>query len=198
MSAHAADVPWPPDGAPGRPRIAPQPEALWAASARDVLDTDLSASGLGAGRLGDLHLFSTLARNPDLLTSWLGFGAHLLLAAGLPAPDRELVILRVARNCRCRYEWVQHERLAAGTGLSPADVARVAEGPGAPGWSPRQALLLTAADELHAHARLSDATWAALAGELSERDLVELPMLAGHYHMLAFVINTLGIEPEQP
>ena len=68
----------------------------------------------------------------------------------LPRRDTELVILRVAANCACAYEQRHHEHLARRAGLSPAEIARVAEGPDAAGWSAREATLLRAADALHA------------------------------------------------
>ena len=42
------------------------------------------------------------------------------------------------------------------------------------------------------------ATWAALAGRYDDRQLIEVPMLVGHYHMLAFTLNSLGIQVEEP
>lgn len=44
--------------------------------------------------------------------------------------------------------------------------------------------------------RITDAPWAALAARLDEHQLIELPMLVGHYVMLAGVLNSLGVEPD--
>ena len=38
--------------------------------------------------------------------------------------------------------------------------------------------------------------WAALAGFLEERPLIELPMLVGEYHLMAFTFNALGVAPD--
>ena len=70
-------------------------------------------------------------------------------------------------------------------------------GPDAPGWSERQALLLRAADEMHADGRIGDELWAQLAAQLDEVRLIELCMLIGHYEMLAMTLNSLGVEPER-
>jgi hypothetical protein len=51
-------------------------------------------------------------------------------------------------------------------------------------------------DELHAGAWISDATWPGLARHLSEKQLIELPMLIGQYHLVAFTLNSLGVQPE--
>ncbi len=116
----------------------------------------------------------------------------------LPRPDAELVILRVAFLCDSAYERAHHERMAPRFGLDRAAVQRVVDGPDAPGWSDRQRAILRAVDELHATRTLGDATWQELqdAG-LSETELIELPMLAGHYGMLAMTLNALRVPPDR-
>ncbi|HEV7773657.1 MAG TPA: carboxymuconolactone decarboxylase family protein [Conexibacter sp.] len=112
----------------------------------------------------------------------------------LPREEAELVILRVAHNTGCDYEWVQHERLAQRAGLSADEVARVRNGAAAPGWSPRQTLLLRAADELHAERRIGDELWVELAREYDERGLIELCLLIGNYEMLAMTLRSLEVQ----
>jgi AhpD family alkylhydroperoxidase len=141
------------------------------------------------------NVFTTLARHRRLFRAWLRFAARLMPFGTLPRKDTELVILRVSDNCRCAYERDHHERMGRRVGLSDAEIARVAQGPEAPGWTPRQATLLRAVDELHAERTLSDATWAALHAELpDERQAIEFCLLVGHYEMLAMTINALGVQ----
>jgi alkylhydroperoxidase family enzyme len=110
--------------------------------------------------------------------------------------DTELVILRVAHNCRSEYEWEHHRRLAERAGLDAASVSRVREGPDAPGWTPWQAALLRAADELHDERTLSDECWAELRPHVSDAEAIELLMLVGHYEMLAMTLNAMHVEPD--
>lgn len=142
------------------------------------------------------NIFRTLARHGRLFAPWLLFAGRLMPGGSLPRSDTELVILRVAHNTRCRYEWNQHERIAAKAGLSPEEIARVHDGPEASGWSERQRSILTATDELHAEKMISDGTWARLGEFLGHTELIELCMLAGHYEMLAGTINSAGIQVE--
>jgi NAD(P)-dependent dehydrogenase (short-subunit alcohol dehydrogenase family)/alkylhydroperoxidase family enzyme len=142
------------------------------------------------------HLFTTLSRHRRLYLAWLMFAGRLMPGGRLPRRDTELLILRVAHNCGCEYEWAHHEHLGQAAGLSAAEVQRVRLGPDADGWSPRQERLLRAADELHSQRMLSDELWSELQGELSEVELIELCMLVGHYEMLAMTINSLQIEPD--
>ena len=44
--------------------------------------------------------------------------------------------------------------------------------------------------------RPSDATWSVLASRYDEPQLIEVPMLVGHYHLVAFSLNTLGVQRE--
>jgi alkylhydroperoxidase family enzyme len=74
---------------------------------------------------------------------------------------------------------------------------RVAEGPQADGWSPSDASLLRAADELHERAKISESTWSELSESYDERGLIELTMLVGHYHMVAFALNSLEVELDE-
>ena len=144
------------------------------------------------------NLFTTLARHRRLFRMWLPFAGALMPRGTLPRIDTELVILRVANLNDCEYERSHHERLGKESGLSDQQIAAAAGDPESSVWSPRQALLLRAVDELHERRALSDELWDELRGELSERKLIELCMLVGHYEMLAMTIGSLGIEPDKP
>ena len=171
------------------PRIPPLPEDERDDQARELLDQ----AGVRPG--GAANIFTTLVRHPGLFRRWLPFGGKLL-AGKLPARDRELLILRTGWNCGSTYEWAQHVLIARTAGLGAEEIARVKDGPGAAGWSAADATLLRAADELHADARISDATWAALAGAYDQRQMIEVPMLVGHYHLVGFALNSLGVQVE--
>lgn len=174
-----------------QPRIAP-------GSRRDLGLLTWSATRV-AGRVLRTEppkLFTIMGRHRSLLRGWLRFAGRLMPRGRLPRRDTELVILRVAHLRGCAYEHHHHVRLGKRAGLTNADLAGIEQGPGAPGWTPREQAILTAVDELHATQDLSDGTWARLAGFLSERDLIELVLLAAHYEMLATFIGTLRIAPD--
>jgi AhpD family alkylhydroperoxidase len=116
----------------------------------------------------------------------------------LPRSETELLILRVAHNCRCEYEWDHHVRLGRRAQLSRDQIERVRVGPSAPGWTARQRALLRAADELHADRFISDQTWQALAGYFDDSHMIELCMLVGNYEMLAMTLNSLGVQKDTP
>jgi alkylhydroperoxidase family enzyme len=173
---------------PPVPRIPPLPEHEQDAQARELLG-DVAVSG------ATTNIFTTLVRHPGLFRKWLPFGGKLLTGR-LPVRDRELLILRTAWLCEAEYEWGQHAPIGRAAGLAEADLERVVEGPDDPGWAPEDAVLVRAADELHDDSCIGDETWRALAARYDERQLVEVPMVVGHYHMVAYALNTLGVELE--
>jgi AhpD family alkylhydroperoxidase len=173
------------------PRIAPGSRAeIGAVNA-------LIARAIGlATRTGPPNIFTTLGRHRGLFRRWLFFAGGLMPGGKLPRADTELLILRVAHRSGCEYEWGHHERLGRRAGLSAEEIARVRTGPTAEGWTERQALLLRAADEMHDDRCIGDATWEGLRPLLSDRDLIELCLLVGHYEMLAMTLNSLGVQPD--
>lgn len=173
------------------PRIPPLPEPEWSDELRAILEA--TPPGFDV-RLGDNNIFPTLARHEQLFRAWLPFGGFLLGRGVLGARERELLILRTGFNCSSDYEWGQHVRIAEHIGISRQEIALVAEGPDAPGWSAADAALLRAGDELHERAKIADDTWAALAESHDERGLLEIAILVGHYHMVAFALNSAGVE----
>jgi 4-carboxymuconolactone decarboxylase len=142
-----------------------------------------------------MNVFNTLLRNEGLFARWTPFLGKLL-AGKLPARDREILILRTAQLCGSAYEWGQHDIIGRRAGLTHADLLRIVAGPDAAGWSPTEWLLMQAADEMHEHCAVSDPTWAGLASRYDEAQLIEIPMVVGHYHMVAFVLNSLRVEAE--
>jgi len=172
------------------PRIPPLPR-----EGRDPKTAEL-LEALSAFNGVELNIFATLAHHPRLLKRWSDFGGALLYGGKLPARERELLILRTGYLCQAPYEWGQHVTIGKASGLTDEEIARVALGPDAPGWSDADALLLRAADELHRDSTVSDESWGPLAERFDEQQLIELCMVVGQYHLVAMALNALGVEPE--
>jgi alkylhydroperoxidase family enzyme len=141
-----------------------------------------------------LNVLGTLARHPALTRAFHTFNGHVLFGTTLSERQRELLVLRIAAVRGAEYEWAQHAVLAADVGLATHDVARVAEGPDAPGWSALDGALVRAVDELVADALIGDATWAALAAELDEHQLMDVVFTVGAYDLLAMAFRSFGVE----
>ena len=187
------------------PRIPPLPKDEWSDEAVAALRAAfgdrgadrLLAGGPDAPRVP--NVLTTLMRHPGLTGPLLVYNAVLLNAPTLEPRLRELMILRVAWRTRSPYEWAQHVRLAQSScGITPEEVESI--GPDSDGgaragtWTPLEADLLAATDQLLDRYRIDDATWARLAEQLDERQLMEVTFVIGTYTCLAMVFNSCGIE----
>ncbi len=142
------------------------------------------------------HIFATLGRSKGLFRGWLHFSSRMMPFGELSRRETEMIIIRVAQLRGCDYELDHHRRLGAKAGLSPDRIEAVLAGPEA-GWGERERALLAATDELVNGRDLSDATWAALREQLSERQAIAFVLLVGQYDMLATTIGTLRIERDE-
>jgi alkylhydroperoxidase family enzyme len=193
-----------PGGAPGDAaapaRLVPLPPGEWPDTMRDALAAlrpPVSRHPFPSrdpGRPKGLNVLGMLALHPELARAFHTFNGHVLFATSLSVRQRELVVLRVAALRRAEYEWRQHVVLAADAGIDADEVARVEAGPDAPGWSPLEAAIVRAVDELVADAEIGDATWAVLAAELDEHQLMDLVFTVGAYDVLAMALKSFGIE----
>jgi len=169
------------------PRITPLPESQWTEEQQKIINPRKIN-----GRT--LNLYPTLARNPKLADRWLTFAAYILRESTLSPRDREILILRIGWLCRSEYEFGQHTLIGKQAGLTDEEILRITKGPNAPGWSPFDATLLRAVDELHADAFITDTTWDVLAKRYDEKQLLDLIMTVGQYNLVSMFLNTTGVQ----
>ena len=177
----------PPVAFPAEPRLTPLEPAQRTQEQRELL--------VGIWGEDVPNLFSTVARHPALFRAWMPFCMQLLTESVFPPRERELLIIRTASLCGSAYELEHHLRFGADVGLSDRDLAALT-GAGTHVGSARDGLLVAAADELHANHEISEATWRGLSVLLTTEQLVELPMLVGHYILLGGVLRSLGVPLE--
>lgn len=145
-----------------------------------------------------LRLFRTLAQHFDLGDRIRPLGSGILTRGLLDPADRELVILRTCARTGCEYEWGVHAVLfAQPLAFTDAVVrATVTATPDDPVWTPRQALLVRVVDALHDTGTVDDALWHELTAHWNQQQLIELLLVAGWYHLIAFVANGARVEVE--
>ncbi|CAN5515552.1 carboxymuconolactone decarboxylase family protein [soil metagenome] len=167
------------------PRVEPTTEADWDDETRAVLD-----------QVGRLNIFTTLAHHPKLLKRWLVFGGHVLAKTTLPARERELAILRVGWRCHSVYEFGQHTLIGGLAGLTQDEIRRLTTplADASDGWSPIDATLLNAVDELVDDYRISDTTWAALESDGSTQQIMDLVFAVGQYVLTCMALNSFGVQ----
>ena len=167
------------------PRISPLPTSEWDQEVRELLPR---------GR--PLNIFTTLIRHRKLFKRWMVFGGHVLSKSSLPARERELLILRTGYLCKSPYEFHQHTAIGLAAGITREEIERLAQPGGS--WSPRDAALIQAADELHADQMISDETWHKLKESWEEKQLIDLLFTVGQYTLVSMVLNSLGVQIEAP
>ena len=138
-----------------------------------------------------LLTIGVLAHHPPLVGPFLGWAGALALQGALATRDHELLALRTAWLCSSDFEWDEHVGYARAAGLSFDEIERVRAGPDA-GWDGRERSLLQAADELHRHQAITDATWSTLAAHHDRAALVEVLYVVGQYTMLSMVANAIN------
>jgi AhpD family alkylhydroperoxidase len=151
------------------------------------------------GPLSPQNFLRVLAHQPRLLGNVVALGGSLMYKGALTERQRELVIFRVAARTRCDYEWAVHRALfQERCAITDDELQRIlADGAPNAGWPEDERLLLTAVDELHDTSTISDSTWAALAERWKPAELLEIIILVGHYHLVAFFMNATGAPPEE-
>jgi alkylhydroperoxidase family enzyme len=143
-----------------------------------------------------MHGVGIILRHPALAKAFFTFNNHVAIASSVSKRVRELLILRLSWLRQSEYEFAQHIVLGLRAGLSEADLERVQLGPDAPGWDPVDADLVRAVDELHADARIQDATWTRLSAQFSTAQLMDIVFAVGCYEILAMVFKTFGAQLE--
>jgi 4-carboxymuconolactone decarboxylase len=137
-----------------------------------------------------LALFRALAHHPALAEAMRGLGGFLLgRRATLALRDREVVINRACARCGAEYEWGVHvSAFGAAAGLDAAQQAAIAD-PGSTlaALDPRDRTLVRLVDALHDRGQVDDELWAQVEAGWDAAQRIELLVLAGWYHAIAYV-----------
>ena len=173
------------------PRVAPLDKADWNDVQRELLEP-VEAQG----RL--LNIYKTLARHPKMFGPRMVLGMYIRRNSTLPPRHREILILRTARLQQCDYEWGHHSRIGKEEGgLSQEEIDRIFQGPDAAGWSALDRALVSAADELHDYAFITDETWKVLSEQYTEQQLMDAVFTVSGYNMLAMLLNSAGVQRDE-
>ncbi len=182
------------------PRIQPLAPREWP---REVIDAAMAlrapedhtfAAASGAGRPKGLAAIGAFAHHPALAQAFFPFNGHVLHGTTLPVRLRAIVVLRVAVKRRAAYVWAQHFFNGRDAGLTDEEISRIAYGPEAPFFTPLDAAVIRAVDELIDDGVIGDETWATLAADLEEQQLFDLIFTVGCYETVAFLMRSIGLE----
>ena len=141
------------------------------------------------------NVVSTMARHPTVAGPWFRWNNVLFRKLALDKQLMELAILRVAVCTGAKYEWAQHVRMGRRVGFTDDAIVAVGEGTaGTYAWTPVEAAVLDATDDLVRDHVIGDDTWARLSEHLDDRVITELIFVVGSYTCLAMVFNSAGIQ----
>ena len=140
------------------------------------------------------QLFLIVARNEPLFlhmvdSGWIG-PTGLLDRRTLPAPLRELLILRTCVAARNDYEWQLHvNTISARMGLSDSQIDDTrAPVPNPALWTEAQRAAMTMVDALVGLIAIDDETFGRLRAHFDEAQLIEMTHLVGLYVGVAMLV----------
>ena len=171
------------------PRIEPLDADAMDEDARELCRDIRRAAG--APNVDELpEYMRTVIRNPELFKYHMELGNYIYNGK-LPPAERELAILRAGWLMRAPFEWGQHVNITRRMGFSDEKIERARQGSDAGGWTAHEEAILKAVEELVANQMIADDTWTTLAASWDEAQLLEFPMMIGHYVAVAYVQNSI-------
>lgn len=145
------------------------------------------------------NIFSMMAHAETCLKPVMKLGGTLLGKLKLDRTLRELCLLHAVKLAGGDYEWVQHVPIAKDLGATDAQIAALDKGDDkAACFSSLETAALIFTRELVVNGKASESALTEVRKHLSEREVVELILMAGFYTMLARLTETLGVENDPP
>lgn len=180
------------------PRLAPVPPERWGDAETAALKAGMPSKLIDKYQEPDgpavPNVLGTFVHHPAIAGPFLAYNRTLMGSPEVETRLKELMVLRVAWRTRSAYEWAQHTKLAPRYNITEEEIAKIDLGADADGWTPLEAELLRATDQLMDGYRIDDATWARLAKELTEAQLMEIVFVVGTYTCLAMAFNSFGLQ----
>jgi len=153
---------------------------------------------LAQNPMGNLNVFKMMAHNPRLTRDWLRMATPLLGNGLMLEPRlREIAILRVAQNARSEYEFGQHIPIARAAGLTDEEMAALKEYRESEYFSELERALIAYVDAVSAFTGDAPEQARELRRWLSDRELLELSFVIGHWTMVACVLVPLSVELDE-
>src|SRR3954466_13165993 len=125
------------------------------------------------------NIFRMMAHSPDYLRQYCRLGAAIRFRGELDPVLRELAITRTGILCKAPYEVTAHKRIGNSVGVSDEQNAALDNWKAATCFNEVQRAALAFTDEIVSTSKPSDATFDAIAAELTSGALVELQLSVG-------------------
>ena len=142
------------------------------------------------------NIFRALANAPVLLDAFLSYANALRDGSALSPKLRELAILTVGHTTDSEYEIAHHQSHGRKAGISREQLAAVPDVATSELFDDAERAVMALAKESTEKVQVSDATWAAAAQHLDERQLVELTLTIAWYNSGVRIMGLLDIDLE--
>jgi len=151
--------------------------------------------GARGGRL--INIYRLMLHSPALANAWFELNQAVRYGTEIDGQSRELAVIRVAILNDVEYVQRAHgPAYALKEGLTPEQVAAIADWRSSHLFSPAQRALLAYTDAMTRDIEVPDAVFAEARKHFSERQMVELSMLIGAYNMLTRFLKALKVDAE--
>jgi alkylhydroperoxidase family enzyme len=161
----------------------------------ELTETIARIKGARGGRL--INIYRLMLHSPALANAWFELNQAVRYGTEIDGQCRELAVIRVAVLNDVEYVQRAHgPAYALREGLTPEQVAAVADWRSSNLFSERQRALLAYTDAMTREIAAPDAVFAEVRKHFSERQTVELTMLIGAYNMLTRFLKALKVDPE--
>lgn len=139
-------------------------------------------------------LYQVLLNSAPIASGWERMLSAVRKQTGVPAPLRELIILRVAVLNGAPFEFEAHAPIALSEGVSEQKIAAVADTVSAGIFTPEERLVLALTDAMTRDIVVPDALMLALKQHYDDERLVELVATVAAYNMVSRFLVALHIE----
>jgi len=145
-----------------------------------------------SGRVG--NLFKALAHSPKIFRDWSRMGTTILLKGEISRRLLEIAIIRVGEINQAKYELNAHHRLGLEFGLTQDQVNDITNWQESDKFDELERAILQYTDEVSQNIRVSDNTFNVLRKHFSERQMVEITVTIGYYHMVCRFLEPMQID----
>ena len=149
-----------------------------------------------AGRGSVLHLYQMLLHSPAVADGWLTFLTAVRQQTRVPAPLRELVIMRIAILNRAPYEADQHAPIALREGVTSEQIAALDTWASSDRFDACERSVLALTDAMTREVQVPAACLEAVRRHLEDGVVVELVATVAAYNMVSRFLEALAIHSD--
>lgn len=149
------------------------------------------------GRGALINIYKLLLHSPTVALTWFEHIGAIRWKTKLSPRLREIAIVRIASAARYGYALQQHvPKIAVPDGVSLAECEALKDWRGSSFFNEAERAALAYVDAMIAGPDVPDAVFAGVRKHFSEREVVELTVLAGTYIMHNRVFSALKVDLE--